>query len=83
LAALARKDGSAWAVFLATRTEADFQEWRYQRDSTAWKYAMWDAGLKMSTQLPNGRSKCFCGADLTISGVTDQIRAAYAHMEVA
>jgi hypothetical protein len=53
--------GSAWAVFLSTRTDADFQAWRFQRDSTAWKYAMWDAGLKLPTRLPTGRSKCFCG----------------------
>jgi hypothetical protein len=25
--------GSAWAVFLSSRTDADFQAWRYQRDS--------------------------------------------------
>jgi hypothetical protein len=69
--------------FLSTRTEADFHAWRYQRDSTAWKYAMWDGGLKMPTQLPSGRSKCFCGADLTISGVPDHVRSAHARMEVA
>jgi hypothetical protein len=74
---------SAWKIFLSNRTEADFQAWRYQRDSTAWKYAMWDAGLKMPTQLPSGRSKCFCGADLTISGVPDHVRSAHARMEVA
>jgi hypothetical protein len=75
--------GSAWAVFLSTRTEADFQAWRLQRDSTAWKYAMWDRGLKMPTQLSTGHSKCFCGADLTISGVPDHIRAAHRLTEMA
>jgi hypothetical protein len=35
--------------------EAGFQEWRDQRDLTAWKYAMWDANAKMPTQMPNGR----------------------------
>jgi hypothetical protein len=50
---------SAWDVFLSNRTEADFQAWRYQRDSTAWKYAMWGAGLQLPTQLPTGRSKSF------------------------
>jgi len=57
------------------------QAWRYQRDSTAWKYAMWDARMKLPTQLPTGRSKCFCGADLTINGVTDHVRAAHGLME--
>src|SRR6266436_9430294 len=35
---------AAWRVFLSNRTESDFQAWRDQRDSTARKYALWDAG---------------------------------------
>jgi hypothetical protein len=31
----------AWWVFLANRTEADFDEYRKHRAWTAWKYAMW------------------------------------------
>jgi hypothetical protein len=53
---------AAWCVFLAKRTEADFEECRRERASTAWKYAMWDAGCKMPTQTADGRSRCFCGA---------------------
>jgi hypothetical protein len=68
---------SAWKIFFANRSSADFQAWRYQRDSTAWKYAMWDGGFKLPTQLASGRSKCFCGAGLTISGVPDHIRVAH------
>jgi hypothetical protein len=71
--------GSAWKIFLPARSEADFQAWRHQRDSTAWKYAMWDAGLKLPTQVTGGRSKCFCGADLTIS-VPDHVRSAHREM---
>jgi hypothetical protein len=37
----------AWRVFLSKRTEADFQAWRDQRDWTARKYALWDAGKKL------------------------------------
>ena len=37
----------AWQVFLSKRTEADFQAWRHQRDWTARKYALWDAGKKL------------------------------------
>jgi hypothetical protein len=37
----------AWRVFLSKRTEADFQKWRDQRDWTARKYALWDAGKKL------------------------------------
>ena len=32
----------AWRVFLSNRTEADFQEWRRQRDWTAEKYRRFD-----------------------------------------
>ena len=74
---------NAWKIFFANRTEVDFQAWRYQRDSTGWKYAMGDRGFKLPTQLASGRSKCFCGADLTIGNVTDHIRAAHGRMEVA
>jgi hypothetical protein len=49
---------------LSNRTEANFQAWRHQRDWSGWKYAKWDAGFKLPMQLPSGRSKCFCGADL-------------------
>jgi hypothetical protein len=31
---------AAWRAFPPTRTEADFQAWRDQRDWTAWKYAL-------------------------------------------
>jgi hypothetical protein len=37
---------AAWRIFLAKSTEADFQAWRDQRDWTARKYAMFDAGLR-------------------------------------
>ena len=38
---------AAWRAFLAKRTEADFQAWRDQRDRTARKYALWDAGQRL------------------------------------
>ena len=37
----------AWKIFLSKRTEADFRKWRDQRDWTARKYALWDAGKKL------------------------------------
>jgi len=43
----------AWQVFLAKRTEADFQAWRDQQDWTARKYAMWQAGEKLPSQKPS------------------------------
>jgi hypothetical protein len=39
----ARADFEAgWRVFLSNRTEADFQEWRDERDWTAEKYLRFD-----------------------------------------
>ena len=37
----------AWMVFSANRTEADYQEWREQRDWMARKYAAIDRGEKV------------------------------------
>ena len=36
-----------WTLFLSKRTEADFQEWRDQRDWTAEKYRRFDRGERM------------------------------------
>jgi hypothetical protein len=68
---------AAWRRILPTLTDADFQKWRYQRDSTAWKYTMWDAGIKLPTQLPSGCSRCYCGASIDIAGVGEFVRAAH------
>jgi hypothetical protein len=51
----------AWAVFLSNRTEADFQEWRRQRDFTERKYGMWKAGERCPSQKPNTMMRCPCG----------------------
>jgi hypothetical protein len=68
---------AAWRAILAGLNATNFQNWRYQRDATAWKYAMWDAGLKLPTQLPTGRSRCYCGASIDVAGVPDHVRAAH------
>jgi hypothetical protein len=58
----ARADFEAvWKVFLSNRTEADFQEWRDQRDWTARKYAIWKAGERMPSQRPSSIMRCACG----------------------
>jgi hypothetical protein len=64
-------------VFLSKRTEADFQEYRHHRASTAWKYAMWDAGCKLPTQVADGRSTCFCGVVIGITDMDAHIYAAH------
>jgi hypothetical protein len=72
---------SAWHVFLAKRTEADFDEYRKHRAWTAWKYAMWDSGCQLPTQLTSGQSRCFCGAVIDIKGMSQHVHVA--HMEAA
>jgi hypothetical protein len=52
---------AAWRVFLAKRTEADFQAWRDARDWTARKYAMWERGERMPSQKPSSLMTCPCG----------------------
>jgi hypothetical protein len=38
---------AAWRVFLSRPTEADFQEWRDERDWNARKYAAWASGERI------------------------------------
>jgi hypothetical protein len=40
---------------------------------------MSDAGCKVPTQMADGRSRCFCGAEVTIANMHEHIYAA--HME--
>jgi hypothetical protein len=70
---------AAWQWLLPKLTEADFTEWRRQRTWDAWKQAMWDAGLKLPTQVADGRSTCFCGAEIGIADVEQHVLMA--HME--
>ena len=52
-------------------TQADFVEHQQYRAHEAWKHAMREAGCKLPTQMPDGHSRCFCGAEIDIVG-TDQ-----------
>jgi hypothetical protein len=52
----------AWREFSVKKTEADYQEWRDQRDRTARKYAMWADGEKLPSQIPSSLMRCVCGA---------------------
>jgi hypothetical protein len=52
---------AAWQQILPTRTGADFQEWRHQRDQTERKYAMWERGDLLPSQKPNSMMRCPCG----------------------
>jgi hypothetical protein len=51
----------AWRVFLSSRTDADFREWRRQHDWTARKYAVWERGELLPSQKPNSMMCCPCG----------------------
>jgi hypothetical protein len=42
----------------------------------AWKLAMWEAGCKLPAQMPDGRLRCFCGAQIDIAG-TEHIAAVH------
>jgi hypothetical protein len=68
---------SAWSVFLAKRTEADFLEHRRHLASDAWKRAMWAAGCQLPTQTADRRARCFCGAEIAIADMDQHIYAAH------
>jgi len=55
---------TAWRWLLPQITQADFVEYRQYRAHAAWKHAMREAGCKLPTQMPDGRSRCFCGAEI-------------------
>lgn len=71
----------AWDKLQPQITPEMRDEWLYQQAFTAWKYAMHEAGCRMPTQNTTGRSRCFCGAEITIEEMPEHVRAA--HMENA
>src|SRR5262245_32447300 len=74
--ARARADfDSAWREMRPQITEADFMEQRRERAHTAWKHEMWESGCKLPTQSPEGRSRCFCGAEIDIKGAERHVYA--------
>jgi hypothetical protein len=38
---------------------------------------MWDAGMKMPTQLLVGKSRCFCGSEIDIRTLRPHVRDAH------
>jgi hypothetical protein len=67
----------AWRWLLPQITQADFVEYRQYRAHEAWKRAMWEAGCKLPTQMPDGRSRCFCSADIDITGTEQHVYTAH------
>jgi hypothetical protein len=85
----ARADfASAWQVFLSKRIEADFHAWRDQRDWTARKYALWDAGKRLEPPSygpgkPAHRfRKCHCGEVFDMHG-PDEVLVHVPHITAA
>ena len=64
---------AAWSRLQPQITPAMIAEWREQQAFTAWKYAMWDAGCQMPTQSKVGRSKCYCGKEITVAGLASHV----------
>ena len=42
-----------------------------------WKRATWEAGLKLPTQITDGRSRCFYGAQIRIADVEQHVLAVH------
>jgi hypothetical protein len=65
----------AWLKIEPQITEADRKEHRRERAHTVWKYKMWSAGCRMPTQMANGRSQCYCGAEIDNQSIGQHIAA--------
>jgi hypothetical protein len=68
--------GAAWRKLRPNYTDADFADYRRARAWTAWKQAMWATGCKLPTQTQEGRSRCFCGAEIDIASMERHVTAA-------
>jgi hypothetical protein len=68
---------TAWRQLLTRATDADFEVHRRYRAREAWKHGMWDAGCKLPTQVADGRSRCFCGAEIGIADVEQHVNVAH------
>jgi hypothetical protein len=66
---------AAWRDYLPQCTEADFDEYRFQRAHETWKRRMWDAGCDLPTQTVSGMTKCFCGVIINFKTSGDHVRA--------
>ena len=65
------------ALAVAPNHASDFDKYRQYRAHEAWKHAMWEAGCKLPTQMPDGRSRCFCGAEIDIAGTEQHVYTAH------
>ncbi|RZN01686.1 hypothetical protein CWO91_33030 [Bradyrhizobium genosp. SA-3] len=68
---------AAWQELAATRSEADYEAWRRQRDWIAWIDRMHDLALPLPAQRPEGIARCFCGEVVTTPTLDSHIRTAH------
>jgi hypothetical protein len=68
-----------WHRLLPQLSVAAFDECRRSRAFHAWKSKMWATGCKMPTQAPDGRSQCFCGAEIGVASVSEHVYAVHMH----
>jgi len=68
---------AAWRRVEPSYTDADFADYRHARAWTAWKQTMWETGRKLPTQTQEGRSRCFCGAEIDISSMQPHVTTAH------
>lgn len=68
---------SAWDVLRPQITPKMRDEWLKHQALTTWKYAMWDAGCRMPTATTDGRSRCFCGAEIRVGDTDQHVYAAH------
>lgn len=71
----------AWQNYLPTCTEQDFLEYRQRRAFEVWKHAMWAAPALLPTQTQEGRSRCFCGEEITIETTEPHVYEAHMDLE--
>jgi hypothetical protein len=49
------------------------QRHRRHQAFDVWKRSMWDTGCKLPTEMADGRSRCYCGAEIVIAGVEPHV----------
>jgi hypothetical protein len=72
---------AAWRVYLPNCTDADFEAYRRQRAWTRWQYTMQELGRKLPTEIPEGRSRCFCGAVIDVATMGDHVYARHSRAD--
>ena len=71
---------AAWNALLPQLSETAFDECRRSRAFHTWKGRMWSCGCRLPTEETSGRSHCFCGAEIAVSGVSEHIYSAHLTM---